>query len=229
MTIQARVYITVVVLAGIAILGSCPWVSDSGSDWTRFWVYLALAVLASGMKVRLPGIRGTCSLNFVVYLLAVAQLTLAEAVYIVCAGSLVQTVWRTTKRPKAVQVAFNIAAMIVSIVPPIMIYDRWPGLPTLALSAALFYTLNTALVSSVIALTQQQTLFQVWNVCYFWTLPYYLLGALVAAGADASRNQFGWNASLLLLPLMYMVYRHYRLVVAGQVPTTGGHMPGKTM
>jgi len=217
MTIQARIYITGVVLSGCALLGACPWWTAPESNLRLFWFYLLLAVLASGMKVRLPGIRSTCSLNFVVYLLAVVQLTLAETVYLVCAGSLVQTVWRTARPPSMVQIAFNIAAMVVAILPPFALYARWPGLPTLALSAALFYSVNTALVSLVIALTQQKTLTDVWNICYLWTLPYYLLGALVVAGADASRTRFGWNTSLLLLPLMYMVYRHYRLVVANHV------------
>ncbi|MFN0165900.1 MAG: hypothetical protein ACKV22_05660 [Bryobacteraceae bacterium] len=219
MSIYAKAYIGGVAALGLVLLAASPLISGPKPDWTRFAAYLALCVLASALKVRLPGIRGTCSLNFVVYLLAVAQLTLAETVYIVCAGTLVQSVWRTARRPSLVQVVFNVAAMVVSILPPFVLHDRWPSLPAMALAAGLFYTIDTALISTVIALTQERPLSQVWNACYLWTLPYYLVGAVVAASADASRDQVGWAASLLILPLMYMVYRHYRLIVANATST----------
>jgi hypothetical protein len=221
MEIRAKSYIAGVMMLGLCLLAGAPLVSHTPADWTRFFAYLPTALLASAMKVRLPGIRGTCSLNFVVYLLAVVQLTLPETLYIICAGTIVQSIWRTARKPRLLQVAFNVAAVIISIVPPFLIYSRWPSLPAMAVSAALFYTLNTALISTVIALTQQQSLSQVWNTCYLWTLPYYLVGALVAASADVSETRFGWEASLLLLPLMYMVYRHYRLVVANHSAEAG--------
>ncbi len=218
MSVSAKAYIGGVVALGLALLAASPLISGPEPEWTRFTAYLALCMLASALKVRLPGIRGTCSLNFVVYLLAVAQLTLAETVYLVCAGTIVQSVWNTARRPSLIQVAFNVAAMMVSIVPSFAIHARWPTLPAMALAAGLFYTIDTALISTVISLTQERSLSQVWNACYLWTLPYYLIGAIAAASAEASRDQFGWAASLLILPLMYMVYRHYRLMVANHSP-----------
>lgn len=214
MSVSAKAYIAGVIALGLVLLAGSPLVSRPDPDWTRFIAYMVLGLVASSMKVRLPGIRGTCSLNFVVYLLAIVQLSLAETVYLVCAGTCVQSVWKTARKPRLVQVAFNVAAMVLSILPSFAIHARWPSLPAMALSAGLFYTLDTALISTVIALTQERPLSQVWNMCYLWTLPYYMAGAVIAASAEASRDQVGWAASLLVLPLMYMVYRHYRLLVA---------------
>ncbi len=50
-------------------------------QWTepsRYLCYLALALLASGMKVNLPGVHGTMSVIFLFILIGVRELTLAQ-------------------------------------------------------------------------------------------------------------------------------------------------------
>jgi hypothetical protein len=46
-------------------------------DPVRFWAYLSIAIIASLLKVRLPGIHGTLSVNFFFFLVAIRPNTVA--------------------------------------------------------------------------------------------------------------------------------------------------------
>jgi putative nucleotidyltransferase with HDIG domain len=49
----------------------------------------------------------------------------------------------------------------------------------------------------------------VWRKSYFWTFPNYLVGAAVAWAIAALSKAFGWQSALLLLPVLYVVYRSH--------------------
>jgi diguanylate cyclase (GGDEF)-like protein/putative nucleotidyltransferase with HDIG domain len=51
----------------------------------------------------------------------------------------------------------------------------------------------------------------VWSECYFWSFPYYLVGAAAVGLVGIVNRTAGWETSLLVLPLIYWVYRSYRL------------------
>ena len=83
----------------------------------RFVCYLLVAVAASRLKVNLPGITGTMSVNFLFILLGILELSFAETLALGCAAILTQCFYRD--RPNAVQVVFNTCATVVSP-------SRWP-------------------------------------------------------------------------------------------------------
>ena len=97
LSIQTKAFVGVTASLGVVVLGyAClHWQSQ---DLMRFVCYLAVAVLASGLKVQLPGIDGTMSVNFLFILLGVLELSLPETLLIGCTASLVQSVWQTRKR-----------------------------------------------------------------------------------------------------------------------------------
>ena len=88
-------------------------------------------------------------------------------------------------------------------------------MPLLLLVAACVYFLtNTAPVAFVIALSERQSLRKIWMETYFWSFPYYLVGAAVV-GFVAFLNSFlGWQTAFLTLPIMYGIYRSYHLYLA---------------
>jgi diguanylate cyclase (GGDEF)-like protein/putative nucleotidyltransferase with HDIG domain len=63
----------------------------------------------------------------------------------------------------------------------------------------------------VIALTEGKSSRKVWSECYFWSFPYYLVGAAAVGLVGIINRSAGWQTSLLVLPLIYWVYRSYRL------------------
>jgi diguanylate cyclase (GGDEF)-like protein/putative nucleotidyltransferase with HDIG domain len=187
-------------------------------DLTRFLSYLLVALLASGLKVQLPGIDGTMSVNFLFILLGVMDLTLPETLVIGCAATLMQSVWQIRKRIDPVKVLFNVAGMMANASALTYLSYHWlttrfaSNKPILLMVAALvFFFANTLPISVVIALTEGKSARKVWSECYFWSFPYYLVGAAAVGLVGIITRSAGWQTSLLLLPLIYWVYRSYRL------------------
>src|SRR5260370_621176 len=82
---------------------------------------------------------------------------------------------------------------------------------TLLITATVFFAMNTFPVSAAIALTEHKSLRQIWKECYFWSFPYYLLGAGIAGAASAINRHYGWQTALLSVPVVYLIYRSYYL------------------
>lgn len=60
----------------------------------------------------------------------------------------------------------------------------------------------------------EQSLEKILRQCYLWSFPYYLIGAGIAGAVSSSSHELGWKTSMLISPLMYLVYRYYRICLA---------------
>src|SRR5262252_3735868 len=217
LSIQTKAFVGITMSVGMVVLGFSlsHWQSQ---DLTRFACYLIVAVLASGLKVQLPGIDGTMSVNFLFILLGVLELSLPETLVIGCTATLVQSVWQARKRLDPVKVLFNVAGMMANA--SALTYLSYHTLSArfagnkpifLMVSALVFFFANTLPISVVIALTEGKSSRKVWSECYFWSFPYYLVGAAAVGLVGIVNKSAGWQTSLLVLPLIYWVYRSYRL------------------
>src|SRR5436309_2010229 len=81
-------------------------------------------------------------------------------------------------------------------------------------SCLLYFLMNTLPVATIIALTEHRSLRKVWTDCYFWSFPYYLVGAAIAGLVSWMNRIIGWETSLLALPAMFVIYRSYRLYLS---------------
>src|ERR1700680_3074701 len=217
MSIRTKLFVGITVSLGMVVLCSAlrHWES---ADLTRFACYLAVALLASSLKVQLPGIDGTMSVNFLFILLGVTELSLPETLVIGCAATLVQSVWQARKRLDPIKVLLNVFAMMADASAICYASYHWldarvgSNKPILLMVAALvFFLANTLPISVVIALTENKSSRRVWSECYFWSFPYYLVGAAAVGLVGIINQRAGWETSLLVLPLIYWVYRSYRL------------------
>jgi diguanylate cyclase (GGDEF)-like protein/putative nucleotidyltransferase with HDIG domain len=87
-------------------------------------------------------------------------------------------------------------------------------LPLLIVTALIFFLANTIPVAVVISLTENKPAHKVWAECHFWSFPFYMVGAAVVFAVGFLSKQVGWQTSLLVLPLVYWVYRSYYLYLA---------------
>ena len=81
----------------------------------------------------------------------------------------------------------------------------------LFLAACVYFVANTLPVAAIISLTERRSLRKIWSECYFWSFPYYLVGAGVAGMMSWLHGFTDWQTSLLTLPVVYLIYRSYRL------------------
>ena len=97
--LATRAFISAMALAGLAsIVYACAhWQS---SDPIKFVCYLVAGLLASSLKVGLPGIEATLSANFLFTLIGILELNLPETLAIGVAGTVAQFYWRPTRRLK---------------------------------------------------------------------------------------------------------------------------------
>ena len=217
LSLQTKAFVGATVSVGMVVLGYAFWHWQS-PDLMRFSCYLAVALLASGLKVQLPGIDGTMSVNFLFILLGVLELNLPETLAIGCAATLVQSIWQARNRLDPVKVLFNVAGMMANASCLTYLTYHWlldrfgANKPILLMVAALvFFFANTLPISVIIAMTESKPARKVWSECYFWSFPYYLVGAAAVGLVGIVNRSAGWQTSLLVLPLIYWVYRSYRL------------------
>jgi hypothetical protein len=213
MATKAKLYIGITVALGFALLGgSVAWLREF-PDMARFLACLSLACVASTMKVRLPGLRSTISVNFVFILIGIAELSRSEIIVLSFAAALVQCLWRPKTRPKFIQVLFSACALVISTAVAYTVAHAISGQPATLIAlipaATVFFAMNTGMVSLVLALISASPLSTVWKRCHLWTFPYYLVGASIASVASTSAPAAGWRLSLLPMPLMYLVYCYF--------------------
>jgi len=217
MPIRARLYIAVILAAGI--IGAATQVAHfSSAHPLQFWCYFLVTILTSGLKIRLPMVFATLSVNFLFILVGIVQFSLPEAIVLGVAGTIVQCLWRPRSRPRAIRIAFSTCSIALAVMAAHTVFhgplnpllgDLHPVL--LGLAACTYFVVNTFLVAGVIALTERKSIYRTWYQTYFWILPYHLAAASVAWLIVVLTRQNSWTSALVLFPLVYFVYRSYKI------------------
>src|SRR5262249_16829858 len=150
---------------GVAVL-LYGFLNFQAHDQLRFLSFAATAVLASVLKVRLPGVIGNVSLSALFVLIGIVNLSLPETLLLGTASMLVQCYWRTAGRPRPVQVLFNVCVLANTVYIASLAYMQMKGHLieplNLALVATTYFVANTFPVSSMIAVTEAKALGKVW-------------------------------------------------------------------
>jgi hypothetical protein len=237
MAVIAKVYISLVSAAGLAAMVYTFLDPSWPHDSFRFCTYFLLSLLAATLKLRLPGLTGTMSIGFVFVLLGISELTLPETMLMASAGVVVQCLWRAKPRPAAVQVLFSVSAVAISLMLAFegsqfvrTQFQAGPVSIVLAVATCLYFMANSLLVSGVVSLVKREPLRAIWQQCYLFAFPYYLLGGALAGLMAASGRELGWKPPLLILPVMGLVFLFYRfylarlaMLPAAAVPTASLH------
>ena len=227
MSLGTRLYVAVIVVAGLGVL-AYGVLQPIGPNLIKFLCYLAVALLASRLKVNLPGVTGTMSVNFLFILLGIMELSFSQTLALGCSAILVQCF--SSRRPQLVQVAFNLCAAALAIGFGYGAY-HWARLhPALShpsllllLSASAYFVANTIPIAAVISMTENKPLRRVWSDCYFWSFPYYLMGAGIVGLMNWLNRVFDWQTSMLMLPTVFLIYRSYRLYL-GKLESEKNHV-----
>src|SRR5690242_18155085 len=173
MPVRAKLYIALILALGLIGLGQ-ELLHFRSPDPLQFWCYFLVTVLTSGLKIRLPMVFATLSVNFLFILVGVAQFSLPEAIVLGVAGTIVQCLWRPRSRPKAVRIAFSACSVAMAVMAAHKVFhgplngllgDLHPFL--LGFAACVYFVVNTALVAGVIALTERKSIYKTWYQTYF--------------------------------------------------------------
>lgn len=217
MPLKAKVFIALVTVIGWAAIcrGLLAWHT---TDWVGFALYVLVSLLASGYKLHLPGITATISACFFLGLIGIVCLSPPEALIGGCAAVLFQCVWHSTSKVRPVKVAFSVASAAIAISASANLFHS-PWLHALGFEFAaqlvvlgcVYFICSTLTVAGVVALTEKKSLWKTWSGSYFWSFPHYLVGAAAAGLFVLTKQRLGWQTTMLIVPVAYVIYRSYTL------------------
>lgn len=224
----AKTYIALTIASGATVLlfTAASW---SSSAHLQFSIFMGLVIVSSTLKMRLPGIEGTMSPNFVFLVLGMAVLSFSEVMAIALAAALVQSLW-AAKHPRLIQITFSAAALVLSAAVARQASYLLFGpdalnspIASVILAGSLYLSFNTALISAVIGLADGKPVAQVGRVCLESVFPYFMCG-IVFAGlvSGALARPKVWNGAVALLPIVILgyVYSHIRTATVAPAPAS---------
>lgn len=214
MTRAAQAYLFAVIFGGVYGV----WHAWTHADGFDFWTAAAYAIIigaVSLLKVPLPGVISSLSVGFVFKLVAIVQLNAVETVVASTAGVIAQSFWQVEKKPRPHQLAFSVCSVWISILLAQIVYLRVEALsaepaPALITAAAVYFLVNTWIVTGIITLTEEKSPLAIWRECFFWSFPYYLMGGGLASMVVLCLRAAGRMSALFIIPLIYLIHRSYR-------------------
>jgi len=150
-------------------------------------------------------------------------LSLPETVLLAISSCLVQCLWRPKRTIRPVEVLFTAASVANAAYVSYCLYHAFGTLRTsqalsiltLLASTTVYFCLNTFSIAGVIALTERRhNVIRIWRDGYLWSLPYYLLGASIIGLVELFAPRIGVQLPLAALPVIYGIYRTFRLYVS---------------
>jgi hypothetical protein len=217
-TRRIEAYIGAMVLTAVLSTSYAAWASHAMHPYYALGI-LALAAVTSRMKVRLPGIDGNMSVNMPFLLLAVMNLSGAEAVAIACVCTMVQTWPRREAKFKPEQMVFNVSMMAFATSVASLIWHAgwigrtaWASEPLMLASAtATFFLGQTVPVAGIIKLTEGAAVRRIWMSLAQLSFPYYVVSAGMTSMLNLVSHHAGWQLALAAFPVMYGIHRSYKL------------------
>jgi len=217
-TRQTKTFIGVMALAAIT---STVYAGLGSHAMHSFYAMalLALAAATSRMKVRLPGIEGNMSVNLPFLLMAVVNLSAVEAILIASVSTVVQCWPQPDKKFRPEQMLFNVSMMAFAAGMANLIWNaNWlnkasgASLPLmLSAATATFFLGQTVPVAAIIKLTQSTSMRRAWVSIVQLSFPYYVVSAGVSSMLNLVGHRFGWQAAIVVFPVMYGIHHSYRL------------------
>jgi hypothetical protein len=180
---------------------------------------LALAAATSRMKIKLPSIDGNMSVNLPFLLMAVVNLSAVEAVFIASVSTVVQCWPKQSGKFKPEQMLFNVSMMAFATSMANLIWNAgrlgkaaWASEPLMLASAtAAFFLGQTAPVAGIIKVAEGAAMRRVWLGIVQLSFPYYVVSAGMTSMVNLVSHHFGWQAALVVFPVMYGIHHSYRL------------------
>jgi len=174
-----------------------------------------LGVIASRLKVRLPGLTGNMSMNLPFVLLAIVQLGLFEAAAIAFASTLIQSLPKRGLQLRPTQLLFNVSTMTTAAGLAYLVFHEFDGRHgatgslALVLSAATYFFINTLPVATIICLTEGAKIVRTWSGIVHLSFPYYVAGTGITSILTGKSGYMAWALSIGALPVMIGIYRSY--------------------
>ena len=233
LSLISKIFIASIVTTGAVVLVNSlvHWKANQPGE---LLVLLTMTVIASRLKVKLPGINGTMSVNVPFLLIVAIRLSAGESLAIAALASLVQSIPAVKSRATLVQAIFNSATITNAVAATSLAFGfashRALVLPLSVLVAGTaFFLANTLQVALVLWLAEGHNPIHAWMGMARLSTPYYVLSAGIAAVVCTAVQFALWGEALAVLPLMYAIYTSYKLYFSSPGAVAEPAAAGKPM
>jgi hypothetical protein len=228
---SARMFVALIVILGLVVFGGAV-LNVRSVPTVRFVAFLLAACLAARLKIKLPGLTGTMSVNLPFILMAAVEMNGAEALAVGFVSTFVQCLPRGKQKFSLVQTAFNCStislavavARLIDASPSVALLVHSPAL-RLAIAAAGYALANTVPVAIVIGLTEGVNTLRTWIEMLQLSFPYLVASAGVAGLSLTMGQGIGWQAPLVVLPVMVGIFQSYRRYFAATATPENSSLP----
>ncbi|HEY1753988.1 MAG TPA: diguanylate cyclase [Bryobacteraceae bacterium] len=203
-------------LAGLIVLldSLATWESP---DLLKYSAFLTVGIFSSGAAIDVPSVTGSFSLTFLFVLFGTLELTRPETVLLAALMTVGHCLTQSPRVRPALTVFQTGSAVLAAAVAHGVYHGPWLAAhhadPSVRLGVATMalFLLNSVPASLILALEKESTFLDEWRSRYMWLLTYYVGGAATAQIASVANQYVGWQTVLLTGPVMYLIYRTYRL------------------
>lgn len=208
-------FVALIVVSGLLLLGDAV-LNAKQVPTAKFLAFLLVACVAARLRIKLPGVTGTMSVNLPFILMAAAEMNTAEALAVGFISTFFQCFARG-KKFNVIQVAFNCCAITLAVAATRLIYGA-PSVVSvvsapalrLAVAAAGYALANTVPVAIVIGLTEAVSTLRTWLEMLQLSFPYLVASAGIAGLALTLTGEIGWQVPVGVLPIMVGIFQSYR-------------------
>ena len=226
---SARIFVALIVISGLLVLGDAVLNAQS-MPTAKFAALLLVACVAARLRIKLPGVTGTMSVNLPFILVAAVEMNTAEALAIGFISTFFQCLAKG-KKFNLVQTAFNCSAITLAVAATRLIYTA-PSVASvvsspslrLAVAAAGYALANTVPVAIVIGLTEGSSILRTWWEMLQLSFPYLVASAGIAGVALTLAQGIGWQVPLAVLPIMVGIFQSYRRYFAATAASEAMNM-----
>lgn len=206
-----RVVATLITVLGFAYIADAIVSWHTGNPIT-FVLYVLTGVVAAIFMRRKGSDQTGFSVNLFLVPLGIVELTLLETILLAVSGAVGSTVASKKSlwtRDSVLQLANEATAAAAA---SFAYHSLVPGggrtaAVRLFLGSAAYFVTRTFPKAVLTATSQGRRIGKTWKEDHFWSLPFYLVGASTA-GFMSVRNAFvHWEACLLTVPVLYVLYR----------------------
>jgi hypothetical protein len=226
---SARIFVALIVISGLLILGDAV-LNAKSMPTAKFLAFLLVACVAARLRIKLPGVTGTMSVNLPFILVAAAEMNSVEALAVGFISTFVQCL-PNGKKLNLMQTAFNCSTITLAVAAARLIYAA-PSVasvvssPSLrvAVAAAAYALVNTVPVATVIGLTEGASILRTWWEMLQLSFPYLVASAGIAGATLTLTQGIGWQVPLAVLPIMVGIFQSYRRYFAATATSEAANM-----
>ena len=214
-SIALRLYVAAIVVAAGVAVALLP-ASGAGVDMVALTLLVVLALVAGARPVRFVGKGNEITATHSVIICALAILGAIPALFTAIAG-LVATLVIRRGHTKVIRTIFNAAGILFSTAMASHLFFALGGVPgemhamlfwPLVAATALYFFLNTGLVSMAVAIERGLSVHKVWDGLR-WTAASYFTGVILALGLVAAYDFQGPLGLAFGLPPIWVLLNFY--------------------